>query len=267
LVKIDAKGSNILLNSSAVQRLAGVRIVLVEPNGDINIGSVARVMKNMGLQQLWIVSPRCCPHSELAYRWAVHGKEVLTQATITDRLDTALKGCQRIFATVGRDVADLALPCWPPREGAPQLLGTGTAALIFGREDRGLTNQELALAQGLIRIPTATLYPSLNLAQAVAVCCYELWCAASNPAGTSDQESAVTFERLQGFYDHLEQLLLRVGFLYPHTAARRMEKVRSLLGRAYPTEAEVALLRGMVRQLEWAIGQPSPTKSDTFPLQ
>ncbi len=219
----------------------------------------------MGLTQLWIVSPRCCPQSELAYRWAVHGKEVLQAATVCDRLSTALEGCQRVFATVGRDVADLALPCWPPRQGLPHLLGVGTAALVFGREDRGLTNQELALAQGLIRIPTADPYPSLNLAQAVGVCCYELWCAASNPTGTFAQESAVSFERLQGFYDHLEQLLLRVGFLYPHTAARRMEKVRSLLGRAYPTEAEVALLRGMVRQLEWAIDQVS--NSDPFPLQ
>jgi len=222
-------------------------------------------MKNMGLEQLWIVNPRCCPHSELAYRWAVHGKDILEQATISECLAAALADCQRVFATVGRDVADLALPCWPLRQGLPQLLGTGTAALIFGREDRGLTNQELALAQGLIRIPTAAPYPSLNLAQAVGVCCYELWCAASNPTGTSEQGSAVTFERLQGFYDHLEQLLLRVGFLYPHTAASRMEKVRSLLGRAYPTEAEVALLRGMVRQLEWAIDHAP--KSDSSPLQ
>ncbi len=256
-----------MLDSSVNPAIAGVRIVLVEPSGEINIGSIARAMKNMGLQQLWIVNPRCCPQSELAYRWAVHGKDVLAHATITERLDTALGGCQRIFATVGRDVADLALPAWSPRQGLPHLLGVGTAALVFGREDRGLTNQELALAQGLIRIPTADPYPSLNLAQAVGVCCYELWCAASNTTGTSDRESAVTFERLQGFYNHLEQLLLRVGFLYPHTAASRMEKVRSLLGRAYPTEAEVALLRGMVRQLEWAIGQPYPAKSDAFPLQ
>lgn len=256
-----------MLDTSVLQQIAGVRIVLVEPSGEINIGSVARAMKNMGLQQLWIVRPRCCPQGDLAYRWAMQGKEVLTTATITEDLETALQGCQRVFATVGRDVADLALPCWSPREAAPQLLQSSTAAVIFGREDRGLTNQELALAQGLIRIPTAPDYSSLNLAQAVVVCCYELWCAASSLTATPQQEVAVPFEELQGFYNHLERLLLRVGFLYPHTAASRMAKVRSLLGRAHPTEAEVALLRAMVRQLEWAIDHPDSVKSDAFPLQ
>ncbi|MDR5639129.1 RNA methyltransferase [Thermosynechococcus sp. PP42] len=247
--------------------LPPVRIVLVEPQGEINVGSIARVMKNMGLQQLWIVSPRCDPKGELARRWAVHAEDVLQQARMTDSLATALADCQRVFATVGREVADLALPLWTPRQAAPQLLAVPQAALVFGREDRGLTNAELECAHGLVQIPTANAYPSLNLAQAVAVCCYELWLTACDSAGTFPQGSAVPFERLQGFYDHLEQVLLQIGFLYPHTAASRMAKVRSLLGRAYPTDAEVALLRGMVRQVEWAIQHAATIASDTFPLQ
>ncbi|HIK23967.1 MAG: RNA methyltransferase [Cyanobacteria bacterium J003] len=247
--------------------LPAVRIVLVEPQGEINIGSIARVMKNMGLQQLWMVSPRCDPKGELAQRWAVHAEDVLQQAKVTDSLEAALADCQRVFATVGRDVADLALPCWTPRQAAPQLLAVAQSALVFGREDRGLTNAELECAQGLVKIPTANTYPSLNLAQAVAVCCYELWLTACDSVGTFPQGDAVPFERLQGFYDHLEQVLLQIGFLYPHTAASRMTKVRSLLGRAYPTEAEVALLRGMVRQVEWAIQHAATIPSETFPLK
>ncbi|MFN4280678.1 RNA methyltransferase [Thermosynechococcus sp.] len=247
--------------------LPGVRIVLVEPQGEINIGSIARVMKNMGLQQLWMVNPRCDPKGELAHRWAVHAEEVLEQARITDSLAMALADCRRVFATVGREVADLALPRWTPRQAAPQLLAVRQSALVFGREDRGLTNVELECAQGLVQIPTANAYPSLNLAQAVAVCCYELWLTACDSVGTVPQGSAVPFERLQGFYDHLEQVLLRIGFLHPHTAASRMAKVRSLLGRAYPTDAEVALLRGMVRQVEWAIQHAATISSDTFPLK
>lgn len=244
-----------------------VRIVLVEPQGEINVGSIARVMKNMGLQQLWIVSPRCDPKGELARRWAVHAEDVLQQAKITDSLTTALADCQRVFATVGREVADLALPLWTPRQAAPQLLAVPQSALVFGREDRGLTNAELECAHGLVQIPTANAYPSLNLAQAVAVCCYELWLTACDSGGTFPQGAAVSFEQLQGFYDHLEQVLLQIGFLYPHTAASRMAKVRSLLGRAYPTDAEVALLRGMVRQVEWAIQHAATISSGIFPPQ
>ncbi|WP_298617849.1 RNA methyltransferase [uncultured Thermosynechococcus sp.] len=246
--------------------LPSVRIVLVEPQGEINVGSIARVMKNMGLQQLWIVRPRCDPKGELAQRWAVHGEDVLQQAEITDSLTTALADCQRVFATVGREVADLALPLWPPRQAAPQLLAVPQSALVFGREDRGLTNAELECTQGLVQIPTANAYPSLNLAQAVAVCCYELWLTACDRGGTFPQGSAVPFERLEGFYEHLERVLLRIGFLHPHTAASRMAKVRALLGRAYPTDAEVALLRGMVHQVEWAIQHAATISSDTFPL-
>jgi tRNA/rRNA methyltransferase len=154
------------------------------------------------------------------------------------------------------------------------------SALIFGREDHGLTKAELNYAQRFVRIPTPSTYTSLNLAQAVAICCYELAMIQArsdiepeefrekrlteNGGGdrvlgprdaflSSTSVSPAAIEILEGYYQHLESLLLQIGYLYPHTATRRMEKLRRLYHRASPSEAEVAMLRGVLSQVEWAL--------------
>ncbi len=235
--------------------LAQIRIVLVEPAGALNVGSVARVMKNMGLNQLVLVNPQCDPLGTEARLMAVHAGELLATAKVVPGLVEALRGCTRIMATVGRDV-DSPIPLEPPRQALPSLLHQ-SAALVFGREDRGLTNEELQLSQGLIQIPTDSVYPSLNLAQAVGVCCYELWQAqdkrVSGQGESPSSSPRASFEVLEGFYAHWQSLLLKIGYLYPHTAASRMAKLRGLVNRSQPTAAEIALLRGMIHQVEWAI--------------
>jgi tRNA/rRNA methyltransferase len=139
------------------------------------------------------------------------------------------------------------------------------AALVFGREDRGLSNQELLQAGQLVRLPTSSRYASLNLSHAVAICLYELQRlrdgaaeesvsmppppAAEAPCPRSDLEAALA---------DAEALLLDVGFLYPHTAQARMAKLRALLQRAQVQDQELALLRGMVRQLRWAASRQTP---------
>ncbi|AFY62103.1 RNA methyltransferase [Synechococcus sp. PCC 6312] len=236
--------------------LGQIKIVLVEPAGALNVGSVARVMKNMGLGQLVLVNPECDPLGEQARLMAVHAVEILETAEVVPDLATALMGCSRIMATVGRDM-DTNIPLAPPRQTLPALLNH-SAAIIFGREDHGLTNQELMLAQCLIQIPTDSTYPSLNLAQAVGVCCYELWQAQADQSAlggeqSSQSPSTASFEDLEGFYGHWQSLLLKIGYLYPHTADSRMAKLRGLVNRSQPTAAEIALLRGMLRQVFWAI--------------
>jgi tRNA/rRNA methyltransferase len=127
-------------------------------------------------------------------------------------------------------------------------------ALIFGREDRGLTTIELNYAQRFIQIPTHPAYTSLNLAQAVAICCYELsqsLPAVGSPAVASPDLAPL--DALERYYQSLEAFLLKIGYLYPHTAPSRMKKLRRLLNRAYPSAAEIALLQGMVSQAEWAL--------------
>lgn len=266
--------------------LSGLRIILVEPAGPLNVGSVARVMKNMGLDQLVLVNPQCDRLSPEARQMAVHAIDVLEAAQEVMTLSDALQGCQRAIATTGRSHTTLNITLESPRVALPWLLDdqgstpSFTSALIFGREDRGLTNEELNYAQRFVYIPTDPGYPSMNLAQAVAICCYELrvWAIEAqrrkqdlgsdsfDSADASDSEfppipaDFASLDALEGYYQHLEALLLKIGYLYPHTAASRMEKFRRLYNRAYPSETDVAMLRGILRQMEWALGRKKDEK-------
>ncbi|MEA5620303.1 RNA methyltransferase [Cronbergia sp. UHCC 0137] len=235
--------------------LAGIKIVLVEPAGPLNLGSVARVMKNFGLQNLVLVNPQCDRSSFEALKMAVHAKDILANAIIVPTLPQALAGCVRAAATLGRDCS-WEIPLDSPRKALPWLLAEPDkpVALIFGREDRGLTNEELNYAQRLIYIPANPDYPSLNLATAVAICCYELsQLAETFPNYDIPATEAATLDVVEPYYQELESLLLSIGYLYPHTAASRMEKFRHLYNRAHLQTTEVAMLRGMLRQIEWAL--------------
>ncbi|MDX1976334.1 MAG: RNA methyltransferase [Pseudanabaenaceae cyanobacterium bins.68] len=235
-----------------------VRIVLVEPSGAINLGSVARVMKNMGLNQLWLVNPRCDRLGEEALQMAVHGRELLEQAQVVTDLPQALEDCQRIVATAGRiDPGDR--PLVQPTQGLKWAVAA-KAAIVFGTEDRGLSNQELQYCQQVINIPTTLEYSSLNLAQAVAICCYHLhllWLETEEKTQPPVADLA-SFSAIEGFYQHLETILNQAGYLYPHTSFSRMQKLRQIFDRAELTRAEVAMLRGVCRQLSWKIAQASP---------
>ncbi|NET46382.1 RNA methyltransferase [Okeania sp. SIO2B3] len=244
------------------QQSKQIRIVLVEPAGPLNVGSVARIMKNMGFHHLVLVNPQCDPHGLEARKMAVHAPEILEKATIVQTLPEALKGCQRAIATTSLD-RSLPTKLENPRHTLPWLLGY-PAALIFGREDRGLTNVELNYAQRFVRIPSDDTYPSLNLAQAVAICCYELY--QLQTIALSDQQNQdspptpapnleAQIDLIEAYYQDLETLLLKIGYLYPHTASSRMEKIRRLFNRAYPSSEEIAMLRGMIRQTNWALSQ------------
>ncbi|MGG6242277.1 RNA methyltransferase [Nodosilinea sp. AN01ver1] len=251
-------------------QLDHIRIVLVEPAGPLNVGAAARVMKNMGLRHLVLVNPQCDLQAEEAQRMAVHGDDVLAAATVVADLPEALVGCERAIATTGRlhrqdqplELPEVALP-WllPPDPGK-----CFAAALIFGPEDRGLSNDELIYAQRWVRIPASDRYPSLNLAQAVAVCCYLLHRSAlaeALEAAFPARETAAaaghsaSLDQLEGFYRDLEIILLKIGYLYPHTAASRMAKLRRLLHRAGPDGKELAMLRGILRQVGWAVDNAS----------
>lgn len=247
--------------------LANIRIVLVEPAGPLNVGSVARVMKNMGLQTLVLVNPQCDYLGEEATKMAVHGRDVLEAAQLVATLPEALKGCQRAIATTSR-IRDFPPTLESPAAALPWLLeDTITSALIFGPEDRGLSNTELNYAQRFVCIPSSAEYPSLNLAQAVAVCCYELYQTTQAqlnlpPIPSTAEAPAAPIEVLEGYYEHLEAVLLKIGYLYPHTAPSRLKKFRYLFNRATPTTEEVTMLRGILRQIEWALPSSSKVNND-----
>ncbi|MDP5337156.1 MAG: RNA methyltransferase [Nodularia sp. (in: cyanobacteria)] len=235
--------------------LAGLRIVLMEPAGPMNVGSIARVMKNFGLHNLVIVNPQCDPVGEEALKMAVHAQEILESAVLATSLPEALQGCVRAIATTAR-VRDWQTPLENPRTALPWLLESpeSPAALIFGREDRGLTNEELNYAQRFVRIPTSENYSALNLASAVGICCYELAQYTAPPTTPPpSQNELASLDILETYYQQLESLLLDIGYLYPHTALTRMAKFRQLYNRAHLQTKEVGMLRGILRQIEWAL--------------
>lgn len=231
-----------------------VRIVLVEPAGALNVGAIARVMKNMGLEALWLVNPQFDLNSDryakAAQDMAVHGQEILERAAIVQTLPQALAGCQRAIGTTGRTELKVESPIsgieWLVEENAAQ-----TVAIVFGREDRGLSNSELALCQKVIQIPVSETYPSLNLAQAVAICCYQLRLLSLQSPEPPHPIILAPFEHLEAYFHDLETVLIKIGYLHPHTAFPRMQKLRQLFNKAELTKAEVDMLRGMIRQINW----------------
>jgi tRNA/rRNA methyltransferase len=241
--------------------LDNVRIILVEPAGALNVGSVARVMKNMGLHHLVLVNPHCDPVGAEARQMAVHAADILEAAQRVDALPLALEGCYRAIATTARP-RSLSTPLEHPRQALPWLLET-PSALIFGPEDRGLNNEELNYAQRFMAIPSNSVYPSLNLAQAVAICCYELYQSvlAPQPVQTywvAEEDiggEVASMDAVEQYFQHLESVLLKIGYLHSHTAASRMQKFRQIYGRSQLSPTELALLRGTLRQVEWAIRQ------------
>lgn len=197
---------------------------------------------------------------------AVHGEALLEQAGLFPSLAAALADCRHVVATSGR-IETEQLPLSEPRPALAWLrqgaaAGGAPAALVFGREDRGLSNDELLQAGRVVRLATSPAYASLNLSHAVAICLHELQQAEGmKPVAAEAPESAddlCSRGELEAALADAEALLLDVGFLYPHTARARMAKLRALLQRAQASPAEVALLRGMVRQLRWAASRETP---------
>ena len=250
-------------------------LVLVEPAGPLNVGSVARLCANFDLHDLRLVAPRCDHLGEEARRMAVHAGALLEGARLYPDLAAALSDRTRVVAASGR-VDSQALPIEGPAEAIPWLLEPqacpgaadhqpSTAALVFGREDRGLSTDELLQAGRILRIGTDAGYPSLNLSHAVAISLHELrrcqqagtTAHPSDPGAVTGPEPAAR-ERLEAALVDAEDLLLEVGFLLPHTAHARMAKLRALLQRAQISAEEVALVRGMVRQLRWASQRGTP---------
>ena len=238
-------------------------VVLVATAGPLNLGAVARLCANFAVQQLRLVAPRCDPHDPQALRTAVHARDTLRNAPVFPHLDAALQDCGRVAACSAR-VTPEPLPTAPPEQVMPWLLQPHPlpAALVCGREDHGLHNAELRRAGRLIRIPTAPTYGSMNLSHAMAVVLAAGRAASvTAPAATPPphEPSPCGTGQLTDLLDDAGALLLETGFLLPHTATARMAKLEGILRRAEPTLAELALLRGTVRQLRWAARQGRKT--------
>jgi len=231
--------------------LRNVRIVLMEPQGAANVGAVARAMKNMGLRRLVAVRPQRL-RMAAARAFAVHGADVLERMERAASLDAAVADCGLVVGTTARG-GQYRAHAESPREAAPEIAAHAArqpVALVFGREDHGLTNEELKRCHRLIRIPAAPAYRSLNLAQAVLLCAYELWLAAASP-DIREAPVLAPAARVEFACQRLQAALLRVGFLRRENPDHIMFALRRLFGRAGLEERDVRILLGIARQIEW----------------
>jgi tRNA/rRNA methyltransferase len=230
----------------------GIAIILVEPQNPGNVGMVCRAMKNMGLTQLRLVNPCRLDHPDAA-KFAVSAKDVLERAEIFPTLGAALADTPLSVATTRRH-GKYRREIFTPAEIAVRLHadgGTNRAALVFGREDSGLTTDEVALCRWQATIPTAEEYGSLNLAQAVLIFSYELFRQKGDTVPVQPRELAPCRDA-ETLYEHMEQSLLRIGFLNPQNPAHLMRTLRRIFARAELDAREVAVLRGLMSQIDWA---------------
>jgi tRNA/rRNA methyltransferase len=228
--------------------LSRIRIVLVEPSHPGNIGAAARAMRTMGLSRLVLVRPRQFPHPD-ADALASSAAGVLEEALVCETLDEALAGTALSVALSARG-RDLSHPVQDAREAAAEVARVAAgadAALVFGNETAGLSNDDVLRCSRLATIPTDPEYSSLNLAQAVQVLAYEARRAALGGAATKARApDYADHEALENLYAHLEASMTRSGFLEPKAPGRLMERLRRLFGRARLEREEVNILRGML---------------------
>ncbi|HEX9160438.1 MAG TPA: RNA methyltransferase [Thermoanaerobaculia bacterium] len=225
-----------------------LRIVLVEPREAGNVGAAARVMKNFGFDDLWIAGqhPQLLP---VAGWWASGADDLLERAHFAATLHDALAGAHLTVATTSMRGRTTPADFTPQglREQFASLAPDQTMALVFGREDSGLTREEVVLCQGTASIPTSEQFPTMNLAQAVAVFCFSL--STIERAGGSRQLAPA--ELVERMHERFESLLLEAGFLHANNPDRIYDDIRAILGRASLDERETTILLGMVRQIEW----------------
>jgi tRNA/rRNA methyltransferase len=227
-------------------------IVLVSPKGPDNIGSVARAMKNFGLSDLRIVAPRCSLKD--AHKMAVHAFDLVENATVTDTLLEAIGSLEYVVGTTARERKNHAVP-QTPRALAMNFVGHPSSAVVFGREEHGLFNEELDLCHAFIRIPTDGEYISLNLAQAVQVVVYELLLARETAVPTADsapRDQLAKRSELEGMYAHLLEFMLEVGYTDAERQDHPMRRFRRIFDRADLTNHDVSFVRGLLSQGLWA---------------
>ncbi|SRR5579883_155591 len=231
--------------------LNNIRIVLVNTSHPGNIGSAARAMKTMGLTRLYLVGPHEFP-SHKADEMASGAVDILKNAVVTETLDEAIADCGLVIGTSARS-RTIPWPMLTPREcgeKSAQESNVHQVAVIFGREQSGLTNEELHRCHFHIQIPSNPEYSSLNLAAAVQVIAYELRVASEMPSAFEWDYRFANEKEMEGFYLHLEKVLVALDFLKPEAPRQLMTRLRRLFNRARLDEMEMNILRGILGAVE-----------------
>jgi tRNA/rRNA methyltransferase len=241
--------------------LSHIGIILLDPQIPENIGSAARAMSNMGLQRLAVVRPKNCDLSKVLKTATGPSWSVVEEMEVFDDLKSALAPFHFLAGTTAR-LGSLRPALTIPRLLARDLIPLSQEnqiGLLFGPEDRGLSNEELRYCHTIVNIPTAG-FSSLNLAQAVMILCYEISVASTEEPVKPVPRLANSFE-LEGMYDHMKQVLMKIGFLQPENPEHWMLNIRRFLSRIPLRAREVRVIRGICRQIDWYRNQME--KNDT----
>lgn len=238
-------------------------VVLVAPLYAGNVGAVCRAMANMGVSDLRLVAPRVDDWTD-AERMACHARPLLEARQVCDSLAEAVGDC---VAAVGTTVRGglYRQHVRSPREWAPELIQRSTdgkVALVFGREDHGLSNDEIAICTHLVRIPTDAAYPSLNLAQAALICLYELFLVGGDFVPTMEKSDAARLDRRERMTAMWRELLLNAGFMDNENADHMMQGIRRIFTRGAWSIDDVNILMGVARQCAWAQAQARSGSGD-----
>lgn len=229
-----------------------VQIVLVETSHPGNIGSVARAMKNMGLSNLVLVNPQKFPHQE-ATALAGNAVDILNDAKTFTSIESAIKNSKVIYATSARE-RTIDWPTVSARDAADEIhelvSNTIEVSILFGREDRGLTNEELQLANKHLIIPAHPEYPVLNIAMSAQVICYELYKASQNdPISKWQDFPAYTAEELNDLIKHFEDTVVALELVDPENPKQIMTRMERMFRRLYPDQMEGNFLRGFLKAI------------------
>ena len=244
-------------NVTSEKLLLSIRVVLVNTSHPGNIGGAARAMKNMGLSQLYLVAPKDYPADRAQWR-AAGALDVLEGATVVETLDEAIADCGLVVGTSARG-RRIPWPIFTPREFGERAVAEASVhdvAVVFGREDRGLTNEELHKCHYHVHIPSNPSYSSLNLAAAVQVLSYEIRMATL----TLEDGKAPHFDDwdvppakqkdLEMYFEHLEKAMIAIGFYSPDNPRQTMTRMRRLYNRIRLDEMELNIMRGMLTAIQ-----------------
>ena len=234
---------------------SNLRVILVSPLYGGNVGSVCRAMANMGASDLWLVAPRVTDREwKEAETMAVHAGGILESRHTVATLAEAVADCAAVVGTSAREGL-YRQHHRTPREAAPEIMRiarTGRVALVMGREDNGLENDEIAQCTHLLRIPSSPEYSSINLAQATMICLYELYCASEDFALTDEKSPPAEASARRRLFELWRAAMLTIGFMKEDKADHMMQGFQRIFSRGVRTADDANIMMGVARQAEWA---------------
>ena len=232
-----------------------LKVVLVEPNGPINVGSTARLCSNFEVDELRIVSPQCDIYSLEAKKMALKGQRYIDNCKIFNSIEQAIFDCDLVLATCGRIDLSNDIECESPEaisKWISSFIEINNLAILFGREDRGLSNNELLFAHKIFNIKTSQNYPSLNLSHAVSIILYELNKSSTNNLNRNFQVmNLASSKEIYESFIQIEKMLIKTGYLLEHTSFSKISKFKKFILKAKTSSYEINVLRGIVHQINW----------------